>query len=226
MFSRFLAVATLLALVSACTVTQTPIIVIEESKPDPLVLSNWEAAQQNVKKITNWRIRGKLAVKAGKKGGHASLRWNKNEQTEHLELFGPLGGGRVEIDINESGAILKDTRGRTLTGPEMEPLLQQRLGWPLPFNKLSSWIKGGPAAQTSALKFDESGQLSSMNDGGWQVNFPEYQTVKTTKAPQMEVLVPRVIELNALPGTLTVYDDKGDYVGEELFIRLIINSWR
>lgn len=222
---RLVSIVLLILLMNACTVKQSP-VVIEEGRPDPAVLAQWELSQQKVKQINSWRIRGKLAVKSGKEGGHASLRWNKNATSEHLELFGPLGGGRVEIDIDANGAVLKDTRGKILKAPDMELLLQQRLGWPLPFNKLSSWICGGPAAQTSALKFDELGQLISMNDGGWQVNFLEYQTVLSTEEPRLEVLVPRIIESNALPGTLKVYDDDGNYLGEELFVRLIIKNWR
>ncbi len=219
-----LSVLMLCALLSACAIEQTQIVVIEEG-PDPALLARWQEQKQLALQITDWRIRGKLAVKAGKKGGHASLRWNRKGATEHLEVFGPLGGGRVEIDVDDAGATLKDTQGKELRGPEMELLLQARLGWPLPFNNLVSWIRGLPASETTALKFNESGELASMNDSGWQVNFPQYQLVSLNSDSQ-KIKVPKTIELNALPGTLKVYDNKGEYLGEELFVRLIVKSWQ
>ncbi|MFT5258493.1 MAG: outer membrane lipoprotein LolB [Saprospiraceae bacterium] len=214
-----------LLLSNGCVVNTTDIVVIEEG-PNPQLLALWQVHKAQAAAVVDWRIRGKLAVKASKKGGHASLRWNKAGIVEHLEVFGPLGGGRVEIDTDENGAILKDTQGKILRGLEMEPLLQQRLGWPLPFNKLSSWVRGLPASDTQAMQFNENGEISSMNDSGWQVSFPKYQSVSHSTVTGEAINMPQTIELNALPGTLKVYDDKGEYLGEDLFVRLIIKSWQ
>lgn len=234
---RWLSLLALIGLagLAGCAVNSNDIIVIEAA-PNPKLLTQWQRHQARAAQIQNWRIDAKLAVKAGNKGGHASMRWHRDGATEHLEIFGPLGGGRVVIDSDANGARLKDTNGKILHGAEIESLLQQRLIWPLPFNNLASWVRGLPASDTQALQFNAAGALSSMNDGDWQVRFVEYQPValqslaikstqnKSTSAGQINL--PRVIELNALPGTLKIYDDQGAYLGEDLFVRLIIKNWQ
>ena len=173
--------------------------------------------------ISGWKVKGKIAVKAGNKGGHASLRWDREEQTQHIELYGPLGGGRVVIDEDANGARLKDTKGGDSRGDSVATLIEQRLGWPLPFDQLPAWLRGLPAKPGAKMEWDDQGRVLRMNDSGWQVRYPAYQIVSVADGRQAQI--PSQIELNALPGTLRVYDKKGEYLGEDFFIRLIIKSW-
>ena len=126
------------------------------------------------------------------------------------------------IDSDHRGARLQDTKGADLTGESVAELVQQRLGWPLPFDQLPRWIRGLPSSDQAEIEWDVDGRIVRMNDQGWQLSYPEYQAVALSGG---EVLVPRQIELNALPGTLRVYDKDGNYLGEDFFVRLIVKSW-
>jgi outer membrane lipoprotein LolB len=212
----------LIALLSACSIHQTPLEDVNDQM-DAEIQSRWEAHRDSVSAISGWKVKGKIAVKAGSKGGHASLRWDREEQIQHIELYGPLGGGRVVIDEDENGARLKDTKGGDSRGESVAKLIEERLGWPLPFDQLPAWLRGLPAKPGAKMEWDDHGQVVRMNDSGWQVSYPAYQTVFVVDGQQAQV--PRQIELNALPGTLRVYDKKGEYLGEDFFIRLIIKSW-
>ena len=77
--------------------------------------------------------------------------------------------------------------------------------------------------QYGKIQWNDLGRIKRMNDSGWQVSYPEYQSI--TIADGQQAQMPRQIELNALPGTLRVYDKNGEYLGEEFFIRLIVKSW-
>lgn len=207
---------------SACAINQSPLETIEQQRENAETQKRWQAHRTRAEKIDQWRIKGKIAVKAGTKGGHATLRWEKSA-TEHIEIYGPLGGGRVEIDVDENGARLKDTKGGALEGGSVAALIEQRLGWPLPFDQLPYWLRGLPASDGAKMEWDAQGRIVRMNDQGWQVSYPKYQQISDMAGEQIEV--PRNIELNALPGTLRVYDKQGKYLGEDFFVRLIIQSW-
>ena len=230
---RSLLLLVLLALLSACAVQQSPLQNIDEQANAAEIRAKWEAHRDRVSKINRWRVNGKIAVKAGDKGGHATLRWNKAAQGQKIELYGPLGGGRVEIETTPAGATLKDTRGAELSGESVAALIEQRLGWPLPFDQLPDWLRGLPAGEQANMQWDDQGRVTRMDDQGWQISYPTYQDIDFqlsdgSVADQVRITlsVPRMIELNALPGTLKVYDKNGEYLGENFFIRLIVKSWQ
>lgn len=220
---RLLVLSVLLTLLSACAVRQSPLEALEAQQLAAQTQALWLTHQASMLRLDHWRVKGKMSVKAGTKGGHATLRWNKSTAGQKIELYGPLGGGRVEIESDAGGAKLKDTNGAQLAGKSVANLIEQRLGWPLPFDQLPDWLRGLPSSDQAAMEWDETGRMLRMNDQGWQVSYPEYQLVKL--AGIGEVNVPRMIELNALPGTLKVYDKQGVYLGEEFFIRMIVKSW-
>ncbi len=209
-------------LLNACAVHQSPLEEIGE-RANAEIQARWEIHREQVSSIQSWKIKGKIAVKAGSKGGHATLRWDREEKIQHIELYGPLGGGRVVVDVDENGARLKDTKGGDVRGDSVAKLIENRLGWPLPFDQLPSWLRGLPVGPQAEMEWDDQGRIVRMNDSGWQVSYLAYQTISVTDSEQAQL--PRQVELNALPGTLRVYDKKGEYLGEDFFIRLIIKSW-
>lgn len=222
-FYQTLVVCLMLGGLSACAVNQSPLQDIEQQANQVQAQKRWQAHRLDAQKIDHWRIKGKIAVKAGSKGGHATLRWEKTTATQHIELFGPLGSGRVEIDADAQGARLKDTKGGALAGDSIAMLIAQRIGWPLPFDQLPFWLRGLPASDEAQMEWDEQGRIVRMNDQKWQVSYPEYQLVSDGAGEK--IAVPRKVELNALPGTLRVYDKNGVYLGDDFFVRLIVQSW-
>lgn len=221
---KMLALISIVTLLSACAVKQSPLEAIAVQQLAAQTQARWQAHQLAMLELDHWRVKGKIAVKAGSKGGHATLRWDKNAVVQKIELYGPLGGGRVEIESDASGVRLKDTHGGQLRGDSVAKLIEQRLGWPLPFDQLPDWLRGLPSSEQAVMEWDEVGHIVRMNDQGWQISYPEYQLIDLGDFG--EVSVPRMIELNALPGTLKVYDKQGEYLGEDFFIRMIVKSWQ
>ena len=139
-------------------------------------------------------------------------------EVQDIELYGPFGGGRVQIDANPEGARLEDTKGRVITGNSTQEVLEIRLGWHVPFDELVFWSRGLPGEEAKDITIDDQGRLKSFNQGIWQVEYTEYrQTGAYT--------LPRKINITSLPGNLEIYDDDGNYIGDELSVKVILKKW-
>lgn len=186
-------------------------------------LARWEARQDELQTISSWNLRGKMAVKTGPKGGSATLKWNYGESAERIELYGPFGGGRVIIETDADGAVLRDTKGESIVGSSADDVLYQRLGWQVPFNHMSSWARGLPSPGASSIEVDDQGRLESLIQDNWRVEYQGYEAVRGTSIANL--MLPSKIRVTALPGTMKIYSDEGEYLGDQLNVRVILKRW-
>ncbi len=172
--------------------------------------------------LSGWMIKGKIGVNSGRKGGSATLQWaylNDRQQIEQqIDLYGPFGGGRVQISVTNDAAILKDTKGVMIEGLTADQVLYQRLGWQVPFTELVMWCKGLPDDYALNLVIDDFGRLKSFNQGVWHVEYQQYQSVN-------DLTLPRKLTITSLPGHMEIYDDAGKYIGDALSIKVILKRW-
>ena len=185
-------------------------------------LETWKAHQAKVADIKSFELKGKIGVKTGTKGGSATLKWTYSQDGQNIEIYGPFGGGRVIIDANRDQASLKDTKGKIIKGDTPEEVLYERLGWRLPFDRLVMWSRGLPNDDAIKLKFDNKGYLSAMQEDIWNVEYQEYQIIQGIDEPHT---LPRKLTITALPGKLKIYDDKGEYLGDHLSVKVILKRW-
>jgi len=102
----------LLLLLNACaTVEKSDVSFSDREK-----LEQWRRYQSELATISSWRLRGKMGVKTGPKGGSATLKWQYSPEQQRIELYGPFGGGRVIIAVDDQGAVLRDTKGEEIRG--------------------------------------------------------------------------------------------------------------
>jgi outer membrane lipoprotein LolB len=180
--------------------------------------AQWNELQQSNLNIQSWSLKGKIGVKSGSKGGSATLNWDYQNATQNIELYGPFGGGRVHITANEDSATLKDTKGKIIQGRSAQDVLFQRLGWHIPFEELILWSRGLPNEGATDIVTDSSGRLQSLNQGVWHVEYLEHRTINN-------YTLPRKLTISSLPGTLEVYDDDGNNLGDQLTVKIIFKRW-
>ena len=180
--------------------------------------SLWAAQKTLNSTIEQWHLKGKIGVRSGKKGGSATLKWQFAGEVQDIELYGPFGGGRVQIDAGPEGARLEDTKGRVITGDSAQEVLEIRLGWHVPFDELVYWSRGLPGEQATDITIDAQGRLKSFNQDIWQVEYTEYRETGA-------FVLPRKITITSLPGNLEIYDDDGNYIGDELSVKVILKKW-
>jgi len=202
--------------IAGCATTAPPPLDPEQQ------LAQWQLTQQQLGKVKSWRLRGKMGVKTGPKGGSATLKWSYAENNQRIELYGPFGGGRVIISVDESGAELRDTKGRIIRGATASEVLYQRLGWQVPFDYLADWARGLPGEGARDIQLDDQGRLKQLVQDNWQVNYTNY---KSFDSGTELVTLPTKLVVSALPGTMEIYSDKGEYLGDELNVKVILKRW-
>ena len=201
-------------LVTGCAGLDKPDQAPDTTDPKSL----WALQKSLNSTIEQWNLKGKIGVRSGKKGGSATLKWQFAGEIQDIELYGPFGGGRVQINASPQGARLEDTKGRVITGDTAQEVLEIRLGWHVPFDELVFWSRGLPGEQATEITIDSQGRLKSFNQGIWRVEYTEYRETDA-------FTLPRKINITSLPGNLEIYDDDGNYIGDELSVKVILKKW-
>ena len=147
------------------------------------------------------------------------MNWDYQTDNQHIELYGPFGSGRVQIAASNSGAILKDTKGGEIKGQTAAEVLHKRLGWHIPFDQLVYWCRGLAGENATDIRIDERGRLKSLHQGIWSLQYQEYQSIHSR-------ILPRKLTLTSLPGNLQIYDDDGNYLGDQLSVKIILKRWQ
>src|SRR5690606_2890359 len=144
--------------------------------------------------VTDWEMRGRLAVDTGERAFQGSFNWRQQADALDLNVRGPLGAG--VLHVAGTPATLEFTaRGetRTLTDPEAE--LSALLGWWLPVTSLPSWLLGLPdRAFRATTEPGVDGTLAALEQRLWRVDYATYQLVPFSGTAS-GVLVPRRIDL-------------------------------
>ena len=191
--------------------------------PDAKAL--WRQHKATMATLSEWRIKAKIAVKTGRKGGNATMLWAHQPARQEIELYGPFGSGRIRINARPGHAVLVDTKGRTSEGASAADALYQRLGWQVPFTQLRDWVRGIPGAgedegeRATGLVVDGAGRLRRFQQGDWRVEYQNYATVGQWDLPQR-------LSITAVPGSMEIYDDDGAYIGDQLSVKVVLKRWQ
>lgn len=192
----------MLLLVTSCT--QMP-----ARTASPWVAPNW----------TEWTLQGRIAVRAGDEGWHASLIWHQTGNAYQADLSGPLGQGALRLQGDDTGVRLQRADGLRDQSADADALLARHTGWRLPVNGLRYWVLGLAAPQSgwgslpgslpgstpreARWERDANGRPERLLQDGWDIRYTAFQ-----EWPGLGTL-PRRIEMER----------------EGLHARLLIDTW-
>lgn len=177
----------------------------------------WRRHRAAVAAIDGWNLKGRIAAQTGRKGGSATLLWERRRALQTIQLHGPFGGGRIRITVRPGYAELADARGRVTGGASAAAVLHERLGWRVPFAQLQRWVRGLPGAGATGVVVDGRGRVKRFVEGDWRVEYADYAAIGG-------LALPRRLSVTARPGRLA--NLAGDAAVERLHVRLVLNSWR
>ena len=192
---------------------------LKETSTDATPERLWRERQARLSPIDSWDIRGRISVRTETGGENAAILWERHGERHRIELYGPFGGGRIVLEQDSSGAVMRDNRKRTFNAASAQELLHRRVGWRVPFDSLAFWLKGLPApGGHEGLILDDEGKALAFRQRGWRIDILDYQE-------RRDVRLPRRLFLSALPGTVRAADPDAAGPGDRLDVKVVLRHW-
>ena len=141
----------------------------------------------------DWRLEGRIGVRAEGEGWHGRFRWIQGSAGFDLRLWGPLGQGAMHLQGWPGGSSLTLADGRRWQGRAVARRLRARLGVVLPLRELGDWVRGRPApGEPARVERAADGRPRRLVQAGWTVDYAAYQ-----RFSGVERLLPRRLLLSA-----------------------------
>jgi outer membrane lipoprotein LolB len=136
---------------------------------------SWPTRQRQLRKITNWQLRGYMTMQSPQENFTAFLNWKQQAKNYAIYLSGPLGIGTVHIYGRPGRFILQTAEGKKYIAKTPKQLVRQQLGWKLPISSLYYWIRGIPVPRVHAIRyFDNYNRLTELDQQGWKIYYQNY----------------------------------------------------
>ncbi len=185
---RLMVISILIILISACA-----------TRPVPQYSVNAQSHQKQLQQIRNWQIRGKLAFRSEQDKFSASLNWRQQDKDFRVNLSSFLGTNILLLEKHQ-GQVELQYDDNLYQHINAAALLYELLGWTIPVESISQWIKGQTSAEAQA-EFSDNGLVSRLQTAdGWVVNYSDYRQTG-------ETLLPHQISLQAGPNRIKIRVD-------------------
>ncbi len=137
----------------------------------------WPRHHEQMLGISNWHIKGKIGYETAAESGSAWVDWRQRVNRFNLLLGGPFGAGTVQIFGDDNFVTLRQAKASDISAVSAKALARRLLGWELPIDELSYWIRGIPAPDTPASEqgFNQQNLLVNLHQHGWQLVFSNYR---------------------------------------------------
>lgn len=148
-------------------------------------LGRWLDRQQRLAALVHWALQGRVGIETGKDSGHASMSWEQNGENYAIRISAPMSQGTFELKGGAEGVTLRGPDNREVAAADPQALMQAQLGWSLPVAGLKYWIRGIPVPNrpVAAVRLDDAGRLSDLEQDGWRVSVQRYKTVGGEELP-------------------------------------------
>lgn len=143
----------------------------------------WQKHQAELTALSDWSFSGRVGFVNGKDSGSGSLDWQQQAGVTTLDFHGPLGAGAVHMEGDASALHVKTSRGDDFVTTDPEDDLGARLHQPLPVLSLRYWVLGIPDPAADFTKSSAGGELKSLDQRGWHVEYQEYTQVQGHTLP-------------------------------------------
>lgn len=164
-----------------------------------------QVRHESLSSMTQWDITGKVAVRTKDQGHNISMDWHQNKDSYRVRFHSPFTSESAILTGDANEVILKTSDGKIYKNANPEVLLQEHLGWTIPFSHLKYWIKGmaSPDSKAQVQKVDQHHQLQTLQQDGWLIEYQKY-----------------VVKYNM------TYPDKITLSNGDTNIKLIVNDWK
>jgi outer membrane lipoprotein LolB len=160
-------------------------------------------------------LSGRLSVRYQRDGKeealHGSFLWAQDTARTNLTLLSPLGQTMAVIGVSPDGATLTQSGQPVRKAADVDALIAETLGWPLPVSGLRDWLQGF-AIDSAGNRFIASAQAPEVSTrDGWRIHYASWQD-DAQLGPQTR---PRRIDL-----------ERRTTQAGDVSIRIVIDNWQ
>ena len=141
--------------------------------------------------LQDFYLEGRFSLRQANQNYAGKISWRHEGSNNNLLLSSPLGQGMAEISTDHTGARLLMSDGRAYESPDVESLTKQILGYPLPLERLTRWVRGEHGDYTT-IEYDALGRVRGFRHESWVVDY-EYADQRA-KSPPGRIFIERIGE--------------------------------
>jgi len=175
---------------------------------DSNILTNqsWEEHRQQLEKMDNWTLSGKLAIFLETERQTANIYWQQQGNNYNIQLTTFIGTRVLQVIKNEQGIEIINSDDEVFTGQDANALIQQLSpGLDLPITALQQWVKGNP--DNAPFQLNTTQQVSELigvddSQNVWEVKLQDYNVFSGIALPE-----------------------KVDLTRENIRVKIAINQW-
>ena len=152
--------------------------------PDLVDKTTYQDRTDKLAAVVEWGLTGKLSLDDGDQGGSGRLQWDVGPDQSEMGFHGAMGRGAWHLKMGPEGAQLKLADGTEQTAADVNDLIREHVGWPVPLGALQWWARGLAApGMIDNEQFGPEGLLVSLRQFGWNVDFNRYDSVGDIELP-------------------------------------------
>lgn len=119
----------------------------------------------------HFALSGRLSVREGQRVEIAGLRWERARTTESVSLHSPLGSTVAKLWKGEDGLARLVAGDREATATDLDSLVRDALGAPVPLEALGWWIQGLHVDSANGARRETGNAFSH---AGWDIRIEEF----------------------------------------------------
>ncbi|MBI2383557.1 MAG: outer membrane lipoprotein LolB [Gammaproteobacteria bacterium] len=153
------------------------------SKKDRQADLAWEARRARLELLDRFTLQARVSS-GGLFGVKGHLNWRQRPDNFDIRVSGPFGIGAVSIAGTLDHVEIRTAKG-SITTPDPEGFLHDKLGWSFPVAHLRYWALGLPSPQSDAdLELDDDGRVVALNQDDWKLSYDEYRRAGAVELPR------------------------------------------
>lgn len=168
------------ALIAACA---GPRVKPPTVPADAALLERQAVRERTLGAQTEWNLRGRLGVSDGRDSGSGSLEWSQRADAFRFSVHAPVTGKTWTLSGDANHATLQGLREQPIEAGDAQDLLQRELGWHVPVDELTHWVRGSRATPAARIAFRADGLPAEIDEGGWNVQYLDYDTSRDPPLP-------------------------------------------
>ncbi|MDE1240078.1 lipoprotein insertase outer membrane protein LolB [Vibrio aestuarianus] len=148
------------------------------SLPEQITSVEWQSHQQQLQKITQYQVSGKLGYISPQQRQSLNFFWQKQQDSSQLRLSTFLGQTVLNLSITPQGATAETYDDQVLSAANADALVYQLTGLEIPIEQLQHWLLGLPN-QADSYQLNDSNTLAFVDKTiaatPWHLDYQQYQ---------------------------------------------------